>query len=71
MLLSAMRMMLGVCPLGRVGLWQRRWGRSTRLGIAATSMTKKQDCIISGVDITTLTWADLLMRIECLMPTLA
>ena len=34
-------------------------------------MTKRRDCIISEVDITTLTWADLLMRIECLMPTLA
>ena len=36
-----------------------------------SSMTKKRDCIISGVDITTLTWADLLMRIERLMPTIA
>ena len=68
---SATAMMRGARRCGVPVSWRKRWATCSPSGIAATSMTKKRGCIISEVDITTLTWADLLMRIECLMPTLA
>ena len=68
---SATAMMRGARRCGVPVSWRKRWARCSPSGIAATSMTKKRGCIISEVDITTLTWADLLMRIECLMPTIA
>ena len=68
---SATAMMRGARRCGVPASWPEHWALCSPSGIAATSMTKKRGCIISEVDITTLTWADLLMRIECLMPTLA
>ena len=63
-LLLAMCMMLGVSPLGRMGLWQRRWGRSTRLGIAGMCLMRKRGCTICGVGTIIRSGGGLLMRIS-------
>ena len=59
---SATATMRGARRCGVPVSWRRRWGRSTRLGIADMCLMRRRGCTICGVGIIMRNGAGLLMR---------